>query len=229
MEDVPNSEQRQGASRYLQDFGYQEIMRMAATCARWNNEKLFGVSVPPDRRSQAAACAFAITHEHHLSTITLFKTGMYSSAFALLRACFEALIRGIWLVRAATDEQATHYFEGRDTKKVEGLLRDIKKAPTGMEDAFLVNTWDASEKSLHRFTHVSYQLLIRRLNTDLVEEGMQPEEIISAVRFATGCALLASVEIAKLGGATDLEQHAQMLLGILYPDDGWDGQPVAQT
>jgi hypothetical protein len=229
MTEVPNDDQRQGASLYLQDFGYQEIMRLAATCATWNNEKLFGVSIPSGRRSQAAACAFLITHEHHLSTITLFKAGMYSSAFALLRACFEALIRGIWLVRAASDGQVAHYFDGKDSKKVEGLLRDIKRAPTGKEDAFLSDTWEASEKSLHRFTHVSYQLLLRRLNTELVEEGMQPEEVISAVRFATGCALLASMEIAKLGGANDLESHAQRLLGILYPDDGCNGQSAVES
>jgi hypothetical protein len=208
MSTVPN---------YLDDPEYQQISTLAATCAQWNNEQMFGVPIPSTDAARAAACAFGIVHEYQVSIITLLSAGAYSSAFSLLRPCFEALIRGIWIVRAATQAQLQLFYDGKDSRKVEHLLRCIKKGPNGSEDAFLLDTWEASEKSLHRFTHVTYQALIRRLNVEFLKEAMPVSEVIGAVRFATGVALLASVEISCLGNMTGLALHARGLLGVLYP------------
>jgi hypothetical protein len=202
---------------YLANTQFVDLMRMAETCAVWNHECMF-LEIPSD--GLAAAGAFYIVHEHHAAILSLFGRKMYSPAFALLRPCFEALVRGIWLVRGATTEQFSNYVNGRDTKNVEGLLTDIRRRSTNSEDDVLTYAWTRSEKSLHRFTHVSYQLLLRRMGVDETD-GCTPllplSEVINGITFATACSLWSSIEIAKLALRGDLEQHARLLLSILYP------------
>jgi hypothetical protein len=204
---------------YLRNAQFLDIMRMGETCSVWNYTNMF-LDVPSN--GLAAAGAFYIVHEHHAAILSLFGRKMYSSAFALLRPCFEALVRGIWLVRGATTKQINFYVNGRDTKKVEGFLSDIRQRSKDAEDKALALTWTTSEKSLHRFTHVSYQLLLRRMGVDEAD-GCTPllpvSDVINGVKFATSCSLWSSIEIARLGARSDLEQHARQLLAILQPAD----------
>lgn len=205
---------------YLRDTGVQKIMSLAAACGQWNRDRLSDLQIGGETPTHVATAAFDLTHEHHGAIMDLLIDGRLGSAFALLRPCFEALVRGLWLVRGSDAAQFQHFEDGRDSKTVEQLLGDIKRrAKIESADAFLLETWELSKKSLHQYTHTSYQLLVRRMDAELLETLPPHSEVADAIRFATATAMLASVEIAKQGKSTALEQEALRFLGLLYPSN----------
>lgn len=77
---------------------------------------------------------------------------------------------------------------------------------------------DQSE-ALHQFTHISYQLLARRAPHEELEAVKDLEEVGDAIRFASGTALLATVELARMANLAAIERHANRLLASWYPSE----------
>lgn len=198
-----------------------EQIRLAWACAQFNEEAFGGGVAFPEvgGRQALAITAFFLTHENHGSVLHLFLAGREGSALAMLRPCFESLVRGIWLLRGSNDEQLRLFCEGRDSKKVEALLKDLRKGPQASEDAFLAETWAKSERSLHQFTHISYQLLARRAPEEELEAAKDHEEVGDAVRFASGTAMLATIELARMAKLPDMARRASNLLALLFPTE----------
>ena len=61
------------------------------------------LSPAPALRFIAAFQSGLLSLEHAASTLVLFKQGLLSSAIALTRPQFESLVRGVWLLHAASD------------------------------------------------------------------------------------------------------------------------------
>ena len=204
---------------YLADESVQRMMSLGMACARWNVERLPEISIERKENVGLVLTAFSLAHEHHDAILALVHTGRLGPALALLRPCFEALVRGLWLLRGASKEQIERYIAGKDSLKIEALLSGVAKGPNGAEDMFLRDTWDKSKDSLHQYTHVSFQLLARRMSQELMEEAVSAIEVADAIRFATATAALASVEVARLGNCREAEQQALRFLGLLYPEE----------
>lgn len=202
---------------YFQDTEVDKAMKLAVRCATWNTERLVGLTIGGETPVHVATTAFGLTHEHHGAFLNLLMDGRLGSALAMLRPCFESLIRGLWLIRGCNSAQYQHFEAGNDTKTVEQLLGDIKRRSSDPEDAFLQETWELSKRSLHQYTHITFQLLVRRMDEELLESPPPRTELADAIRFATGTAMLASVEIAKLVESTALEKEALRFLTMLYP------------
>ena len=203
---------------YLSVPFVSEQLKLASVCADFNS-LVFGSGTDPldmEEREGLAVICFHLCHDHHRAIFRLFQEGHLVSGFAMMRPCFEALARGIWLLRGSSDAQLMHYADGRDTKRVEQLLGDIAKS--SKEDKFLLETWRRSEKSLHKFTHVSYQLLVRRAPESHLDGPRDNTEVAHAMRFCSVTAMLASLELARGFGRKDVEQQAVRLWGMLYPD-----------
>lgn len=194
------------------------MMDMGDACARWNAERLSGLAFDGDEKIGLVLTAFSVAHEHHDAILALIHSGRLASALALLRPCFEAMVRGLWLLRGGSEDQIDLYIQGKGTFNVEALLKAVGRGPSADEDAFLHETWTKSKASLHQYTHVSFQLLARRMSPELMEEPVSPDEVADAVRFATATATLASIEVARLGGSAETEKQAMAFLAMLYPE-----------
>lgn len=57
----------------------------------------------PHNRCLVSFQAGILSFEHHLAIFQLISDELYSPGFSLLRPQFENLVRGIWLLHAATD------------------------------------------------------------------------------------------------------------------------------
>jgi len=204
--------------RYFLETEVDRAMQLAVVCGRWNSERLTALTINGETPVHVAGAALGLTHEHHGSILNLLVDGRLGSALAMLRPCFESLVRGLWLLRGCDAAQYQYFEAGRDTKTIEQLFGDIKRKSTGSEDAFLLETWQLSKRSLHQYTHTSYQLLVRRMDEDLLESAPTHTEVADAIRFATATAMLASVEIAKLGQDRALEREALHFLDMLFPN-----------
>jgi hypothetical protein len=176
------------------------------------------VEAGSDTARQLAITAFFVVHEHHGAILDLLMENRLGPALALLRPCFEALACGLWLLRGASAEQVERYVDGRITLKIEAMLKSLKRGPDANEDAFLAETWDLSEKSLHQYTHCSYQLLVRRFPDELTDDPVTPSEIADVIRFASATAMLATFELARIGRDLELSRTALRALALLYPD-----------
>lgn len=194
-----------------------ELARLASACTEFNRTEFRkGVDFQyVGKREHLAITSFFLTHEHNAAISLLNRSGLEGASLAMLRPCFEALVRGIWILRASSDEQVENFCMGRDSKKVETLLKDIRTHSP--EDAFLEQTWLKSEDSLHPFTHVSYQLLARRSADEAIAPFIDPTETARALAFAAGTSMLATVELAQLAGQIDLRRRALSMLAALYP------------
>lgn len=207
---------------YFLEPKVDRAMQLAVTCGRWNSDRLTNLEIGGETPVHVAITALGLTHEHHGAILSLLADGRLGSALAMLRPCFESLVRGLWLLRACDAVQYEHFEVGRDSKTIEQLLGDLKRKSPDADDAFLLETWELSKRSLHQYTHTSFQLLVRRMDEELLESAPAHTEVADAIRFATATAMLASVEIARLGEDRAVEQEALRFLAILYPhqEDG---------
>ena len=204
---------------YLLEPGVDRAMQLAVICGGWNSDRLTTLEIGGETPVHVAVTALGLTHEHHGSILSLLADGRLGSALAMLRPCFESLVRGLWLLRGCDSAQYQHFEVGRDSKTIEQLLADLKRRSPEADDAFLLETWELSKRSLHQYTHTSFQLLVRRMDEELLESAPAHTEVADAIRFATATAMLASVEIAKLGQDQALEREALRFLGMLYPHE----------
>jgi hypothetical protein len=204
-----------GLPDYFREIGTQKMLLQGKCCAEFNQGISFSV-VESETAQELAIAAFFVTHEHHSSILDLLINNRLGSALALLRPCVEALVCGLWLLRGATQENLVRFVEQNITPPIESMFTGLRKNPDVQSDAFLEKTWHVSKQSLHRYTHCSYQLLARRAATTPGAAVMTPDEVVDAIRFASSAAMLATVELADLGGDLVLRDAALRLLTELH-------------
>lgn len=74
------------------------------------------LSFKHSERNVGSATLFDLAHEHAKSIAILIDHKLFGSAYALLRPCIEAYIRGSWLLYCATDDEVTR-FTSRDARR----------------------------------------------------------------------------------------------------------------
>jgi hypothetical protein len=87
----------------------------------------------PDQRFVIAFQSGLLSLEHAVSALVLFEQGLFSSAIALTRPQFESLVRGIWLLHAASDNWVNKLSEpltmesAKRANEGEGLAEMLKQ------------------------------------------------------------------------------------------------------
>jgi hypothetical protein len=145
--------------------------------------------------------------EHAISAAALIDIGHFASAFALYRPQFESLVRGIWLLHAASD--------GWVNKLSAPLtIESAKKANEGLGMADMLTALESSEapehivkqlqlyrdvtwKALNSFTHVGIHPIAR------TAEGYPEQLVIDSLRNSNALVSLASQLLAISSGDPD--------------------------
>ena len=131
----------------------------------WVHSKLDGMKIPQlpdDKRSQLASACWHVAIEHSMAIVVLVHETLHGSALALMRLLFEAYVRGMWLMYAATNEDIDR--AGRDQ------FPSCLDIVTGLEKShhFSSRPFSAvknqSWKRLCSFTHTGYQQIGARIN-----------------------------------------------------------------
>lgn len=106
--------------------------------------------------------------EHAISALVLFEQGLFSSAIALTRPQYESLVRGIWLLHAASENWVTKLSEpltmesAKRANEGEGLTEMLKQleaepdAPAGIV-AQLREFKEVAWKAMSSYTHGGFQ------------------------------------------------------------------------
>lgn len=88
-----------------------KVLEEARTLVEWIAERQDGLEISGDKRVKVPGLLFDLTIEHHAGIIHLVYGRMNGSAFALLHAVFEAVVRGAWLQLCATDKELELFIE----------------------------------------------------------------------------------------------------------------------
>ena len=187
-------------------------------------EKLFQLIDLPlfddSARLAVSEVACSMSLEHWAATRSLLKTGMLPSAAIVHRAQFEALLRSIWILYAASEEQLSK-LSAKLTIETEQNAKNLpqttdmmaavnKKGPPQAYEAlnqFKENSW----KALNSYVHAGIHPIKRH------DEGYPIQLIESIARNANGLAILSAMQAAVLSGAQPLQREI-LDLAAHYPD-----------
>ena len=154
-----------------------------------------------------AAALFLISLEQQLGILVLMDAGIYAPAKALVRSQLDALLRGIWFLYKASDEQIRTYWEKPYVKEVPPTSYDKLWADLETVEHYgpaTVATLKKLINTLHDFTHGGKHSVSAYVTRDEIRANFFPADIVLWLRHSGVIGLLAASEIAGLSGVEDL-------------------------
>jgi hypothetical protein len=143
--------------------------------------------------------------EHRHAVIVLVHLGIRSSAAALIRPSFEALFRGVWALKAASEDQIQNIFK-TDHPSVPPIKKVIEQLRKNKEARYLADLdfWQAGGD----YVHSGPLQMNRWLSRDGIEPLHTDRDAIVMLEISDLCALLAIIEMCKScsQSTTELEE-----------------------
>lgn len=153
--------------------------------------------------------ASSMSLEHWAATLRLLQAGLLPSAVVIHRSQFEALLRSIWALYAASEEQLSKLTavltveaeqSAKNLPQVAEMMGAIsKKAPTQAYEAlnrFKENSW----KALNSYAHAGIHPIRRHA------EGYPVQLIESVAKNANGLAVVSAMQAVVLSGEQPLQR-----------------------
>jgi hypothetical protein len=152
------------------------------------------LSPVPEVRFMTAFQSGLITLEHSTAVLQLIRSGLFASGFSLFRPQFENLVRGIWLLYAATDKTVENLAQplspesvskANDLPMLSRMLEKLEKseAPAAIV-AQLQQYKEATWKSMNSYAHGGIHPLARTLSgypAQLTYEAMRNSNAVTAL------------------------------------------------
>jgi len=171
--------------------------------------------IPADgKRYLVAFQAGMLSVEHAAGALVLISRGYYPSAFTLMRPQFESLVRGIWLLYAASDtwvEKLSEPLTVESAKRAnEGLmlaemLKELEKSSTAPAPIVeqLKQYRDVTWKAMNSYTHGGLHPLSRTLL------GYPVQLTYDVVRNSNAIVAIATQLVAILTGDSHNMEHVR--------------------
>ncbi|MBC8211200.1 MAG: hypothetical protein H8E21_09025 [Gammaproteobacteria bacterium] len=148
----------------------------------------------PEVRFMVAFQSGLIALEHSTAVLQLIRSGLFASGFCLFRPQFESLVRGIWLLYAATDKTLENLAQplseesvskANDVPMLSKMLEKLEKseAPAAIV-AQLQQYKEATWKSMNSYAHGGIHPLARTLSgypAQLTYEAMRNSNAVTAL------------------------------------------------
>jgi hypothetical protein len=153
---------------------------------------------PATAKANAAIVFFGLCMEHRESILVLLLIGARSSAFALVRSCFEAYMRGLWVMHLASDADLRLFFERGQCPTLERIAQRLSQAlSTPVFGEIKRSNWE----TLCDFAHGGNLQVSRWITEDGIGPTHSDEEALEMLHFADSYALLALVGMNEAAGA----------------------------
>jgi hypothetical protein len=175
-------------------------------------------SLPTSKRAQLAGGCFHVAIEHGQAIVVLVDERLYGSALAMQRPLFEAYLRGMWLLHAATDAEVDA--AGRDDfpRNINKILDGVTQ--TGVPHLAGIKSiwWDR----LCSLTHTGFRQIGARLTSTGLAQNYREEEIAQALGWADGIGLQTVAALSLLAGdearARLAQERMRSIAGSVPPD-----------
>jgi hypothetical protein len=181
----------------------------SADLSNWLDNSIHNLQTQPygDREWMAAAILDQV-HEHHKAIQLLLKSSLAGSAFSLFRPTFETYVRGLWLLRCASEKEVEDFRKDIVYKSIGDLIGEIEALPdynVGALSKVKKDAWSA----MCSYAHGGYLQALRRITPDRIKPNYSEGEMLE-IKSSDTIALLAASEIFSmtrrhdLGGATHI-------------------------
>jgi hypothetical protein len=133
--------------------------------------------------------------DHSQAIVLLVDNAVYGSALALQRPLFEAYLRGIWLLHAASEDQVNAAERDAFPQDINIILRGVEKAGAHQLVGIKKEWWPR----LCSLTHTGYHQIVVRLTPEGLGYDYDPTEVGQALAWADGIGLLVVIAFRSLG------------------------------
>jgi hypothetical protein len=170
------------------------------TAVQWIATQTYGLPLPTARRARLAVSCLDLAIEHQAAIALLAEQPLWGPAYALLRCLLEALVRGVWLARCATDDDLDAFeLAGLRRRSVDDLVGDVERA-LGNSRGALSKLWESSWAIFSDFTQTGLEDHRSRHGPSSTAPNYPAAETEHALKLATALGLLAATELANVSG-----------------------------
>jgi hypothetical protein len=136
-----------------------------------------GLQFSPSDRNRLSAALLDQVHEHHQAVQLLLNQKCAGSAAALLRGTFEASVRGVWLLRCASDAEIEQFKRDRLKKHFCELVADVEGV-LDVRGGVLSHLKRSSWRAMCSYDHAGYLQAARRITpTDIGPNYSEAEQL----------------------------------------------------
>jgi hypothetical protein len=188
------------------------ILKIALELRDWIAQHQDGLEIKPVNAIRVPGALFDLAIEYQVGIVHLSSARIYGPAFALIRAQFEAFVRGTWLRLCATPVELNRFVVSDKIKQeFKELIVAIEAHPdfsAKVLSGIHANVW----KAMNSYTHAGMLQVTRRMKPGSIEPNYEPAEVAEVIRAAGFFALLALNQIAQMADADEVVQHTHDLL-----------------
>ena len=166
--------------------------------------KVFECHLSDERRSKVSTMLCAISIEHGGATRVLAASSLFTSAIAVVRSQYEAVVRGVWVCYSASeadlekltaDLNSTNQQAAKNLPSVNEMLADLAKVPDAAIPyqaftEFRQSSWTA----LNSYVHAGLHPLSRSM------KGYPVELVVQFVKVSNALAVVAAMQVAMFTG-----------------------------
>lgn len=193
----------------------QVLLGKAKELTSWIAQRHDNLEIPNELRGLLSGLLFDLAIEHHVGIVGLVDHHVNGSAFALLRAAMETLVRGSWFQLSATNAQIQNFYDKDvlpDRLSFGDLINEIEGQPD-FADKMLSHLKHSSWKAMNSYTHGGMLQLSRRVKDGgTIEPNFDPEEIAEVLMASGLFALIALRQIARLSNNQNLVSEIEAKL-----------------
>jgi Family of unknown function (DUF5677) len=184
----------------------EAALESSASLSKWLDDSIHGLHIPSGDRESMTGSLFDQVHEHHKAIQLLLKNSLVGSAFSLLRPTFENYVRGVWLLRCASDEEVEEFTQDRIAKSFGILIEEIERNP-GYNGAVLSRVKEKTWRAMCSYAHGGFLPVVRRIIPGEITTNYSDEEKLEVIESSDTIALLAASEMFQMANRIDLVQE----------------------
>jgi hypothetical protein len=163
------------------------------------------LDLPNNDKVMAAGACFDIALEHHHAIVRLVELGLLAPAFSLVRAEFDACIRGNWLWKCANEAEIEKFInDDKEPPPIQNMITQVEDQFGFGDDTYLSQVKKKSWKPMCSYTHTGGLHVQRRITKDGIKANYSKEEVLEVIRFAEVFATLATIGFADLADNVEL-------------------------
>ena len=168
----------------------------------WIDEHSSSIELPSDERSMLAIGCLDMALEHQAAIALMHAAELYGSALAVVRLETEALVRGLWLLHCADENDIERFKNGKVKQEFQELI-DAFETKIGQPSGVLSGLKQRAWKAMNGFTHTGFLQVSRRHRPGLLQENYDEEELAQALDAAGALGLIAAAQIVEVSNHTE--------------------------
>ncbi len=190
----------------------EPVLKNARELGDWIAHHQDGLEIKTVDGIRIPGALFDLAIEYQVGIAHLASARIYGPAFALIRAQFEAFVRGTWLRLCATPVELKRFTDSDRIKQKFWELIDAIEAHPEFADKVLSGIHQQVWKAMNSYTHAGMLQVARRMKAGSIEPNYEPAEVIEVIRAAGFFALLALHQIGQMAGSQGVVAKTHNLL-----------------